>query len=405
MVDIYDSSLASLPGDLNLLDFPPLGVASDDGDKVAPMVAPTKEGVAVGSGVVVDVAEVAAAAPGLGKVECNFINQSLGFSPSADICGCKIVQPPSVVLSDGAKQWSNDLIGNFLGKSPPLVVFQKTADKLWGKEGSVVICFLAPSVYMINFPSQRVRDWVLEAGPSHIQQKAIVLRKWKPGLLLDEVKLDLAPVWIKLWHVSLELYSQFVFEVGAKDEIPDSIPVDLGNENLVSIAVEPVWSPPRCKHCAIFGHSEDKCLKGVSAIGGVILKENESIGHVVQDEPGRAAREFVVQDCGAQGASSSKAIVNGEPGHVTQDCVVQDCSEQEVSGSDVESANKFAALGDGSGNVGFDVVLVDDSRKCRAAAGGVAELMQQLKPKEKVPKKRSKGKGGGKKGGDSPSAQ
>ncbi|KAK8589737.1 hypothetical protein V6N12_024128 [Hibiscus sabdariffa] len=253
MVDIYDSSLASLPGDLNLLDFPPLGVASDDGDKVAPMVAPTKEGVAVGSGVVVDVAEVAAAAPGL-------------------------VQPPSVVLSDGAKQWSNDLIGNFLGKSPPLVVFQKTADKLWGKEGSVVICFLAPSVYMINFPSQR-------------------------------------------------------------------------------------------------------------------------------DEPGRAAREFVVQDCGAQGASSSKAIVNGEPGHVTQDCVVQDCSEQEVSGSDVESANKFAALGDGSGNVGFDVVLVDDSRKCRAAAGGVAELMQQLKPKEKVPKKRSKGKGGGKKGGDSPSAQ
>ncbi|KAK8490937.1 hypothetical protein V6N11_024144 [Hibiscus sabdariffa] len=224
MVDISDSSLVSLPGDLNLLDFPPLGVASDDGDKVAPMVAATKEGVVVGSGVVVDVAEVAAAAPGSGKVEWNFINQSLCFSPSADICGRKIVQPPSLVLSDGAKQWSNALIGNFLGKSPPLAVFQKTADKLWGKEGSVVIRFLAPSVYMINFPSQR------------------------------------------------------------------------------------------------------------------------------------------------------------------------DCSAQEVSGSDVENANKFAALGDGSENLGFDVVVVDDSRKCRAAVGGVAELMQQLKPKEKVPKKRGKGK-------------
>ncbi|KAK8500465.1 hypothetical protein V6N12_001351 [Hibiscus sabdariffa] len=268
MVDISDSSLVSLPGDLNLLDFPPLGVASDDGDKVAPMVAATKEGVVVGSGVVVDVAEVAAAAPGSGKVEWNFINQSLCFSPSADICGRKIVQPPSLVLSDGAKQWSNALIGNFLGKSPPLAVFQKTADKLWGKEGSVVIRFLAPSVYMINFPSQR-----------------------------------------------------------------------------------------------------DKCLKGVSAVGGVILKEDESIG-----------------------ASSSKAIVNREPDHVTQDCVVQDCSAQEVSGSDVENANKFAALGDGSENLGFDVVVVDDSRKCRAAVGGVAELMQQLKPKEKVPKKRGKGK-------------
>ncbi|KAK8627001.1 hypothetical protein V6N13_134630 [Hibiscus sabdariffa] len=173
-----------------------------------------------------------------------------------DICGRKIVQPPSVVMSDGAKQWSNVLIGNFLGKSPPLVVFHKTADKL--------VC-----------------DWVLEADSWHIQQKAIVLRKWKPGLLLDEV----------------------CVEVGAKDEIPDSILVDLGNENVMSIAIEPIWSP-RYKHCAIFGHSEDKCLKGVSAVGVVILKEDESIGHVVQDKSGRDVRECVVQDCSAQGASS-----------------------------------------------------------------------------------------------------
>ncbi|KAK8627000.1 hypothetical protein V6N13_134629 [Hibiscus sabdariffa] len=62
-------------------------------------------------------------------------------------------------------------------------------------------------------------------------------------------------------------------------------------------------------------------------------------------------------------------------------------SSRRVKTDDADT-NKFAAFGDGSGNVGLDVVVVDDSRKCRAAAGGVAELMQQLKPKKKVPKKR-----------------
>ncbi|KAK8473884.1 hypothetical protein V6N11_030607 [Hibiscus sabdariffa] len=43
--------------------------------------------------------------------------------------------PPSQVLAGGAKQWTNALLGNFLGKSPPLSVFQRMADKLWGREG------------------------------------------------------------------------------------------------------------------------------------------------------------------------------------------------------------------------------------------------------------------------------
>ncbi|KAK9007858.1 hypothetical protein V6N11_074774 [Hibiscus sabdariffa] len=55
-----------------------------------------------------------------------------------------LVQPPREVLVNGAKQWSNALIANFLGKSPPLYVFQRTANKLWGRKGSVVIRFLAP---------------------------------------------------------------------------------------------------------------------------------------------------------------------------------------------------------------------------------------------------------------------
>ncbi|KAK8994065.1 hypothetical protein V6N11_008271 [Hibiscus sabdariffa] len=65
------------------------------------------------------------------------------------------VSPPQTVLSNGAQQWSNALIGNFLGKSPTLNVFQRTTNRLWGREGSVEIRFLASSVYIINLSSMR----------------------------------------------------------------------------------------------------------------------------------------------------------------------------------------------------------------------------------------------------------
>ncbi|KAK8988096.1 hypothetical protein V6N11_065695 [Hibiscus sabdariffa] len=76
--------------------------------------------------------------------EWNLFDQSLNFFPPGELDGKILVQPPREVLVNGAKQWSNALIANFLGKSPPLYVFQRTADKLWGREGSVVIRFLAP---------------------------------------------------------------------------------------------------------------------------------------------------------------------------------------------------------------------------------------------------------------------
>ncbi|KAK8604485.1 hypothetical protein V6N13_099427 [Hibiscus sabdariffa] len=39
------------------------------------------------------------------------------------------------ILDDSAKQWENALLANFLGKSPPLAMFQKVTDNLWGREG------------------------------------------------------------------------------------------------------------------------------------------------------------------------------------------------------------------------------------------------------------------------------
>ncbi|KAK8488209.1 hypothetical protein V6N13_120016 [Hibiscus sabdariffa] len=73
----------------------------------------------------------------------------------------------------------------------------------------------------------------------------------------------------------------------------------------------------------------------------------------------------------------------------------------------VESSNKFDVLGECCKDVcgvKIDIAeqVVVSPKKGRVAAGGVADLMEQLKSKAK---KRGKAKGGGKRGGGSPIMQ
>ncbi|KAK8675172.1 hypothetical protein V6N13_033242 [Hibiscus sabdariffa] len=181
--------------------------------------------------------------------------------------GSVLVKPSSEILYNGARQWENALLGNFLGKSPPLGIFQKTLDRLWGREGSIDIRFLAPSVYVLNFPSQKVRDWVLESRSWHIQQKAIVLRKWLLGMIPGVLDLTSTPIWVKLWHVPLDLFShkglgcianalgkplytdratvlkhilefaKICINVGAKSVLPKSVKVELSDDTVVGTVV------------------------------------------------------------------------------------------------------------------------------------------------------------------------
>ncbi|KAK8649080.1 hypothetical protein V6N13_129816 [Hibiscus sabdariffa] len=330
-----------------------------------------------------------------------FSGQTFSFYPPVENESKIFVQPPREVLDLGAKQWDNALLGNFLGKSPPLGIFQRTTDKLWGREGSVEIRFLAPSVYLINFPSQRMRDWILESGPWHIQQKALILSKWLPGMIPDVISLDSAPIWVKLWHIPLELYSRqglgylasalgkplytnrstalkkqleyakICVDVEAKTVLPASITVDFGNGNCVDVGVELDWAPPCCSNCVVFGHSTDNWL-GVEL--GVVSPQ-------------------AVRVDGVGEGSSAQLVPGSVPPSFGQ--TLEDERVDLVSGQDGVSnisANKFEVL----------CAVVDDqvvkdflTRPERVVVGGVAELMEKLKPKEKgkVAKKKGKGRG------------
>ncbi|KAK8667936.1 hypothetical protein V6N13_105409 [Hibiscus sabdariffa] len=351
--------------------------------------------------------------------EWNLFDQSLNFFPPEERDGKILVQPPREVLVNGAKQWSNALIANFLGKSPPLYVFQRTADKLWGREGSVVIRFLAPGVYIVKFPSQKVCDWVLESDPWHIQQKAIVLRRWTPGLIPEVLSLDTAAVWLRLWHVPLELYSQqglsylasalgkplytdrattlrqnlefakICVDIAASFTLPTSVLVDLGDGNIVDIQVELFWAPPKCAYCSIFGHLEEKYSRKDVVQTNVGTKNedvlNSSYGtHDVDIGDGGGSviyEDNVVQANVVQPVNQGIKLVEIEDGinHVGAVGSSAAVSNSVVSIKSIVCSNKFEAL---INTVVEHEAVVLSPRK---VAGGVAELLNQLKPKPKGP--------------------
>ncbi|KAK8681856.1 hypothetical protein V6N13_054256 [Hibiscus sabdariffa] len=101
-------------------------------------------------------------------------------------------------------------------------------------------------------------------------------------------------------------------------------------------------------------------------------------------------------------------------GDVVQDASVSDSGNKADSLAVLPSSNKFVLLHvEGEADDKIDdvsLVVLESPRKERLAAEGVAELMQQLKPKAKEQKKKGKRKGGGrqgqgKAGGGSPSVR
>ncbi|KAK8474656.1 hypothetical protein V6N11_000296 [Hibiscus sabdariffa] len=181
---------------------------------------------------------------------------------------------------------------------------------------------------------------------------------------------------------------------------------DIGSDTLVSIVVEVVWSPPRCKHCMIFCHSDENCgnivHKGVVDSGFTVVPgvdaQGQDVSYIVKVvDPGLVSNEASMVDY-VEHAGTVCAEVDFAP--LPKEVEKGGGIRLSVCG---KPSNSFEALS--VGIVEECVLPVDeselDSPKKRIAAGGVAELLQQLKPqaKEAKAKKKGKGKGGERKGG------
>ncbi|KAL2230765.1 UNVERIFIED_CONTAM: hypothetical protein Sindi_1670900 [Sesamum indicum] len=181
-----------------------------------------------------------------------------------------IVRPTLDTIRNGSKRWKTTAVGYFLGKRPYFHHLKEYALSVW--------------LGLREFKSVADMEDIIEGGQWLFQGQPIVLQKWEPGMV---------PVWIKLRHLPVELWTEEGLSIVASGVVkplyPDAItractrlyfarvcimldvnskmpnhviimtPDEEGGELPCKIDVEYEWLPPRCTSCMTLGHSAKEC--------------------------------------------------------------------------------------------------------------------------------------------------
>ncbi|KAL2237663.1 UNVERIFIED_CONTAM: hypothetical protein Sindi_0958000 [Sesamum indicum] len=134
----------------------------------------------------------------------------------------------------------------------------------------------------------------IEGGPWLFQGQPIVLQKWESGMVMRKLKHTQVPVWIKLRHLPVELwtdeglttvasgigkplyldaitractrldFARVCVMLDVSSTLPKHIiimtPDEEGGETPCKIDVEYEWIPPKCTSCMTLGHSAKNCV-------------------------------------------------------------------------------------------------------------------------------------------------
>ncbi|CAN1301544.1 hypothetical protein LINPERPRIM_LOCUS24997 [Linum perenne] len=92
------------------------------------------------------------------------------------------------------------MVGQVIGDEPPLRVIQALANTLWGYDGFVAVSLLPLGLYLIEFPTQSLCDWVY-SRLWHVHNQPLLLRRWKEDLEPVVIELVEVPVWVNLKKV------------------------------------------------------------------------------------------------------------------------------------------------------------------------------------------------------------
>ncbi|KAL0367297.1 UNVERIFIED_CONTAM: hypothetical protein Sradi_3619800 [Sesamum radiatum] len=96
-------------------------------------------------------------------------------------------------------------VGYFLGKRPYFHHVNEFARSVWPMVREVKAT--ANGFFFFEFKTMAAMEEVIEGGPWLFQGQAIILQKWTPGIALRKLQHTQVPVWIRLRHLPVELWT------------------------------------------------------------------------------------------------------------------------------------------------------------------------------------------------------
>ncbi|XP_022042290.1 uncharacterized protein LOC110944955 [Helianthus annuus] len=212
--------------------------------------------------------------------------------------GCDVVLPRDSVRAVQEKL-SNTLYGYFLGDRVAYPVVDYFVRNHWKRFGLQKSMMNANGFFFFKFADEAGMLNVLKEGPWIIRSQPMFLNIWSPTSKLEKKEVKKLQVWVKVHDVPIAAYTEdglsmiataigepkildsytssmctdtwgrssyaralveISAESGFKEEIVIAVP-ELEGEGFskVKLSVEYEWSPLRCAHCKVFGHSDDTC--------------------------------------------------------------------------------------------------------------------------------------------------
>ncbi|KAL2246085.1 UNVERIFIED_CONTAM: hypothetical protein Sindi_2876700 [Sesamum indicum] len=117
-----------------------------------------------------------------------------------------IVRPTLDIIRNGSKRWRTTAVGYFLGKRPYFHHVKEFAMSVWSD--LVEVTATNNGFFFFQFKTIIAMEDIIKGGPWLFQGQPIVLQKWEPGMVLRKLKHTQVPVWIKLRHLPVELWTE-----------------------------------------------------------------------------------------------------------------------------------------------------------------------------------------------------
>ncbi|KAL2224551.1 UNVERIFIED_CONTAM: hypothetical protein Sindi_3020600, partial [Sesamum indicum] len=136
----------------------------------------------------------------------NSSRRTLSYIPPTIQNGEVVVRPTMETIRNGSTKWKTTAIGYLLGKRPYFYHVKDFAFSVW--PGLQEVKATSNGFFFFQFKTVAYMEEAIEGGPWLFQGQPIVLQKWEPGMAMRKLKHTQVPVWIKMRHLPVELWTE-----------------------------------------------------------------------------------------------------------------------------------------------------------------------------------------------------
>ncbi|KAJ4848232.1 hypothetical protein Tsubulata_033770 [Turnera subulata] len=126
------------------------------------------------------------------------ILQTLDFVQPILVSDSSAIRIPTDVIELGHKKYSMCLVGQFMGKAPRMGLIHAMFNKLWGRDGNIIVVPYKSDRFLIQFPTESSLSRALYRGPWHVGGIPLHLRLWDSKIQKVDFSNSLIPDWAEV---------------------------------------------------------------------------------------------------------------------------------------------------------------------------------------------------------------